>query len=52
MLLTLERLGALESGGIWRGMESWAILLEIGGGVGCGTVGGWTGREIKLDCKT
>jgi len=42
--------GVGRSGGSWGGGQY--ILSEIrGGAVGCGTVRGWTGRRITLDCK-
>jgi hypothetical protein len=48
MHLTLKRLGVTGSGEVWWGGD---ILLEtrqgMGAGVGCGTVGEWTGIRMK-----
>jgi hypothetical protein len=54
MHLTLKRLEGLGSLKVWWGegcgVEGGNILLETrewGGGMECGTVGGWTRRGIK-----
>jgi hypothetical protein len=52
MHLTLKRLGTPRTGKVWwhgEGWRSWDILVETGcvGYMGCGTVRGWTLRELK-----
>jgi len=52
MHLTLKRLEAPGSLEVWWGGWGGDIIVEsgdgAGGGMGCGTVGGWTRRGIKL----